>query len=83
MTAGGALLAQLDGKATVEFSGYGWVEWCKFWTPVVLTWLGTILAFLDQTMGRLREKGEDETAFLRRISENQMKNDAHMRASEP
>lgn len=83
MTAGGAFLAQLEGKKTGDFANYGWVEWNSFAWPIFLTWLGTILAFLDQTMGRLREKGEGETAFLtkrRREIENQARVEAQMRA---
>lgn len=55
VTAGGVLLAQLDGKTTQDFSTYGWVEWIKFFGPVAAAFLGTIIAFLDQTMGKLRE----------------------------
>lgn len=73
MTAGGAFMAQLNGKTSADFAEYGWVEWSLFWGPVALTWLGTILAFLDQTMGRLREKGESETAFLLKAVERKDK----------
>lgn len=61
VTAGGVLLAQLDGKVTEDFASYGWVEWLKFSGPVMAAFLGTIIAFLDQTMGKLRQE-KSETA---------------------
>lgn len=68
-------MAQMTGKKSSDFAAFGWVEWTLFWGPVWLTWLGTILAFLDQTMGRLREKDEGETEFLRRMEESKFRGD--------
>jgi hypothetical protein len=58
VTSGGVLLAQLDGKVSEDFAKYGWVEWVKFSGPIAAAFLGTIIAFLDQTMGKLREQSE-------------------------
>lgn len=60
MTSGGVFLSQLDGKTTKDFAGFGWVEWSIFWGPIVVSWLGTKLAFLDQTMGKLREERDTQ-----------------------
>lgn len=66
LTAGGAFYSQIEDKTTEEFNRYGWTEWAKFWTPIMLAWLGVMLAFLDQTITKLREQGISETAFLAR-----------------
>ena len=55
VTAGGVLLGSLQGKTSEDFVKFGWVEWLMFWGPIVGAWLGTVIAFLDQTMGKLRE----------------------------
>jgi hypothetical protein len=61
MTSGGVLLSQLNGKSTEDFAKFGWVEWTMFWGPVIAAWIGTKIAFLDQTMGKLRqEKSETQ-----------------------
>ncbi len=54
MTAGSATLGQLGEKSTTTFHDYGWVEWMKFWVPIVIAWLGVWLAFLDQTLAKLK-----------------------------
>lgn len=58
MTAGGALLGQLGERTTQTFTTYGWAEWTKFWVPIVLAWLGVWLAFLDQTLARLKNEAD-------------------------
>jgi hypothetical protein len=55
VTAGGVLLGQLQGKKSSDFAAFGWVEWLMFWGPIAGAWIGTVIAFLDQTMARLRE----------------------------
>jgi hypothetical protein len=64
LTSGGVLLSQLQGKKTSDFAAFGWVEWTLFWGPVFAAWIGTKIAFLDQTMGKLRE--QSETAVWRK-----------------
>jgi hypothetical protein len=61
LTAGGVLIVQLEKRNTADFVNYGWVEWTKFWWPVIAAWLGTKLAFLDNAMAKLREKHKSET----------------------
>ena len=63
VTSGGVLMAQLDGKVTEDFAAFGWVEWVKFAGPVFAAFIGTHIAFLDQTMGKLRQEHSDTAVW--------------------
>lgn len=63
VTTGGVMYAQLEGKVSEDFAGFGWVEWAKFAWPGIATFVGTHIAFLDQTMGKLRQEESETTAW--------------------
>lgn len=49
-------MAQADKLTTETIRAYSWWDWVKFCGPIVVAWLNTKIAFLDQTLGKLRQE---------------------------
>ena len=69
VTLGTSYLAQIEGKTSEEIAKWSWVQWTIFWTPVFIQLLNIQIAFLDQTLARLKQAGIDETELLRKAFE--------------
>lgn len=61
-----AFMIQSDKFKTADSLGWGWIEYSRFWAPILAAGAGTIVAFLDQTMAGLRK--ERETAMFQRTT---------------
>lgn len=56
VTAAGVFIAQSDKLDTETVLKYSWWDWAKFTLPITVALANTVIAFLDQTMGNLRNE---------------------------
>jgi hypothetical protein len=47
-------VAQLEKITTPDTGAWGWVEWAKFFGPIVVSMMIALKGFLDDTMQKLR-----------------------------
>lgn len=53
-------LIQAKDLTPAAHKAWDWLDWCKFWLPIASAGMGTVVAFLDSTMAKLKTKPEAE-----------------------